>query len=309
MHKHLIEKTLTNYFPNKHIALTSSGTSSLITILHTLKKIYKDKDEVILPSVVCPSLLTVVNSLSLKPVFVDMEMKYFNMDFNHIRKLINHKTISIICVHCYGIAANIEKINKFAKRKKIFLIEDICLNFGGKLRDKYFGSYGDASIISFGVDKILNIGGGALVIKKKSIYNKSKKFLLKNSFFSDINFNKKKIKEKINSLSKNIIDRNLNAKYLFENILSKSFIKPKYRKNDVYWRYPMISKINREKLIHDAKKKGIVITSHYPSINRFQYNSNLKNAEIFNKSVINIFVKKQKTKNYLKKVCNFLNKI
>jgi dTDP-4-amino-4,6-dideoxygalactose transaminase len=211
-------------------------------------------------------------------------------------------------VHCYGIAADIDKINKFTKKKKIFLIEDICLNFGGKIKDKYFGSFGDASIISFGADKILNIGGGALIIKKKSIYDKVKKFLIKNPFFSDINLDKKKIKEKINLLNKNINDRNLNAKYLHDNILSKSFIKPKHRKNDVYWRYPMITKINRNKLIRDAKKKGIIITSHYPSINRFQYNSNLKNADIFDKSVINIFVKKQKSKNYLKKVCNFLNR-
>ena len=70
----------------------------------------------------------------------------------------------------------------------------------------------------------------------------------------------------------------------------------------------MISKINRTKLIRDAKKIGIIITSHYPSINRFQHNSHLKNADIFDKSVINVFVTKQKTKNYLQKVCNFLNK-
>ena len=237
-----------------------------------------------------------------------MELRYFNMSFSHLKKLINKKTLSILCVHCYGIAANIEKIQELAKREKIFLIEDICLNFGGKFKDDYFGSFGDASIVSFGKDKILNIGGGALILKSKFINNKIRRFLGKNSFFSELNLNKKKFEEKIRSLNKNILERNSNARYLHENLFSKSFIKPIYRKNDVYWRYPMISKINRAKLIRDAKKIGIIITSHYPSINRFQSNSHLKNADTFDKSVINVFVTKQKNKNYLQKVCNFLNK-
>ena len=33
------------------------------------------------------------------------------------------------------------------------------------------------------------------------------------------------------------------------------FIKPKYNKKDVYWRYPLIFKGNREKLIKRAEKR------------------------------------------------------
>ena len=79
-------------------------------------------------------------------VFADMETKYFNMDVSHVKKLINKKTLTIVCVHCYGIASEIIKISDIAKKKKIFLIEDICLNFGGKLNEKFYGSFGDASI-------------------------------------------------------------------------------------------------------------------------------------------------------------------
>ena len=63
------------------------------------------------------------------------------------------------------------------QKKKIFLIEDACLNFGGKLNKKYYGSFGDASIVSFGYDKILPESGGALMIKNK------KKFLFIKDFF------------------------------------------------------------------------------------------------------------------------------
>ena len=307
MSDHVIETCLKKVYSKRFISHTSSGTSALIALLFALKEKNKDKNEVIIPSVVCPSLLFAVNFLSLRPIFADMETKYFNMDVAHVRKLINKKTLTIVCVHCYGIASEIIKISDIAKRKKIFLIEDICLNFGGKLNKKFYGTFGDASIVSFGYDKIISEGGGALILKNKKIYVKIKKFLKSNPVLIKASINKKKFIKKINSLDKNILIRNSNAKFLYENIRSKSFIKPKFRDSDVYWRYPILCKINREKLIFEAVKKGIIITSHYPNLGKFQHNTNLKNANKFDKNVINIFVKNKNSKNYLKKVCNFLN--
>lgn len=307
MSNHIIETCLKKIYSKRFISHTSSATSALIALLYTLKEKNKNKNEVIIPSVVCPSLLFAVNFLSLKPIFVDMETKYFNMDVEHVKKLINKKTLTIICVHCYGIASEIIKISDIAKKKKIFLIEDVCLNFGGKLNEKFYGSFGDASIVSFGYDKIISEKGGALIIKKKIIYLKIKKFLKSNPILIKVDINKKRFIQKINSLDKNISNRNSNAKFLYENIKSKSFIKPKFRKSDVYWRYPILCKIDRKKLISDAIKKGIIITSHYPNLGKFQHNTDLKNAIKFDKTVINIFVKNENSKNYLKKICNFLN--
>ncbi len=307
MSEHIIETCLKKIYSRRFVSHTSSATSALIALLYTLKEKNKNKNEVIIPSVVCPSLLFAVNFLSLKPIFADMETKYFNMDVAHVKKLINKKTLTILCVHCYGIASEIIKISDIAKKKKIFLIEDICLNFGGKLNKKFYGSFGDASIVSFGYDKIISEKGGALIIKNKRIYLKTKKFLKSNPILIKVDIDKKEFIQKINSLNKNISNRNSNAKFLYENIKSKSFIKPKFRKSDVYWRYPILCKIDRKKLISDAIKKGIIITSHYPNLGKFQHNTNLKNANKFDKTVINIFVKNENSKSYLKKVCNFLN--
>ena len=125
-----------------------------------------DKDEVIIPSVVCPSVMFAVNFLCLKPIFVDMELNFFNMCIKDLKKKISKETLAIIGVHCFGIAADINSLVSICKKKKIFLIEDACLNFGGKLNQKYYGEFGDASIVSFGYDKILSEKGGALMIKK-----------------------------------------------------------------------------------------------------------------------------------------------
>ena len=62
-------------------------------------------------------------------------------------------------------------------------------------------------------------------------------------------------------------------------------------------------------LLKKAKLKKITITKHYPALNKFQNNSVLHNANIFDKCVINLFVKKQNNLNYLNKTVKFLNNI
>ena len=75
----------------------------------------------------------------------------------------------------------------------------------------------------------------------------------------------------------------------FFTTISQNIIKPKFRKEDVYWRYPIIYKNDREQLI-DANRKGLIITKHYPAINKFQSNSNLK-ALNYGQINLNFFVK------------------
>ena len=81
-----MEKQLKNFFPKMNILQTFSGTAALITILDVLKEKNKNKNEVIIPSVACPAILFAVNFLNLKPVFVDMNLKNFNMNFADTKK-------------------------------------------------------------------------------------------------------------------------------------------------------------------------------------------------------------------------------
>ena len=309
MKKNYLEKKLKVFFPDKKILQTSSGTSAIISVLQVLKKKNKKKDEVILPSVCCPSVLFAVNFLGLKPIFVDMELKYFNMSYKDIKKKISKKSLAIIFVHCYGIIGDIEKIKSLTKKRKIFFIEDACLVFGGKYNKKFLGSFGDASILSFGYDKILSHKGGSLILKSPEIYKNCKIFLRENPIFQNTKIDEKIFNMKLKSLDTEIKQRAKNALYIYNNLKNKIFIKPKLRKNDIYWRYPMIYKGNRDSLIKKANKKKIILTKHYPTLNKFQNDSDLSVARLFEHNVINLFVKRQKNPNYLKNAIEFLNNV
>ncbi len=305
MHNNLIEKNLSQYFQDFYITRSSSGTSAIIAVLKSLIK-DSNKDEVIIPSVVCPSVMFAVNFLCLKPVFVDMELNFFNMCIKDLKKRISKKTLAIIGVHCFGLAADIHSLVKLCKKKKIFLIEDACLNFGGKLNKKYYGSFGDASIVSFGYDKILPESGGALMIKNKKKFLFIKDFFKKNPEFFESKLNEKKFQIKFDKLEETIFKRKNNAKSFFLQLNSKNIIKPKLREEDVYWRYPIIYKKDRTKFINKANRKGLIITKHYPSINKFQSNSNLTVANIMDQSILNFFVKPGTNAKYINNICSLI---
>ena len=307
MYNNLIERNLSQYFQDFYITRSSSGTSAIIAVLKSLVQ-DSNKDEVIIPSVVCPSVMFAVNFLCLKPVFVDMELNFFNMCVKDLKKKISKKTLAIIGVHCFGLAANINSLVKLCKKKKIFLIEDVCLNFGGKFNNKYYGSFGDASIVSFGYDKILSESGGALMIKNKKKFLFIKNFLKKNPEFFEFRLNEKSFQSKFDKLEETIEKRKNNAKKFFLQLKSKNIIKPKLREEDVYWRYPIIYKGDREKLINKANKKDLIITKHYPSINKFQSNSNLKVAKIMDQSILNFFVKPGTNEKYIDNICSLIKK-
>jgi dTDP-4-amino-4,6-dideoxygalactose transaminase len=64
----------------------------------------------------------------------------------------------------YGLGAPMAALCDWAKARGVFVIEDAALALGGEVGGKAAGSWGDASILSFGHGKIVDAGiGGALL--------------------------------------------------------------------------------------------------------------------------------------------------
>ena len=75
-------------------------------------------------------------------------------------------------LHILGNCSNIKKITNFAKKNKIYLIEDTCEALGSKFASKYLGTYGDFGTYSFYYSHQITSGeGGMIVCKNKEDYN------------------------------------------------------------------------------------------------------------------------------------------
>src|SRR3990167_7438603 len=81
------EKKWAKFHGVKYAMFCNSGTSALQVAIHALKDKYgwKDNDEIIIPATTFVATMNVVLHNNLKPVFVDVEPDYFNIDPNKIK--------------------------------------------------------------------------------------------------------------------------------------------------------------------------------------------------------------------------------
>ncbi len=144
--------------------MTNSGTCSLLIALAALKNKGKwaDGDEVILPAVTFIATSNIVLQLNLKPVFVDIDPIYYELDPDKIEAAITPRTRCIIPVHLFGLPCEMEKISAIARRHGLRMIEDSCETMFTRYQGKSVGSFGDIGCFSTYVAHLLVTGVGGL---------------------------------------------------------------------------------------------------------------------------------------------------
>jgi dTDP-4-amino-4,6-dideoxygalactose transaminase len=116
------QSELETYLGVKHVIPCANGTDALQIALMALD--LKPGDEIITPSFTYIATTEVMALLGLKPVFVEVDKDTFCIDPTVIEAAITPKTKAIVPVHLYGQAANMDAINKIAKKHNLFVIED-----------------------------------------------------------------------------------------------------------------------------------------------------------------------------------------
>ncbi len=154
------EQALADFLGVKYISLFSNGTLALITALQTLKI----TGEVITTPF---SFVATTHALwwnGIKPVFVDVEPDFCNLDAEKIEAAITPQTTAIMPVHVYGNPCQVDKIQKIADAYGLKVIYDACHAFGVQINDNSVLNFGDLSVLSFHATKVFNtIEGGAII--------------------------------------------------------------------------------------------------------------------------------------------------
>jgi dTDP-4-amino-4,6-dideoxygalactose transaminase len=157
----LLVECLKEYTGAKYCSLTGSGTAALFASLIALD--LPKNAEVVLPSICCYAVPFAVTFSGLKPVFCDVNAWDYNIDLDSVRALTTPRTKVIIMVHLFGQPADAEAICAWAKDRGIYVIDDAAQSFGGSYQDRKLGTFGDVGITSFGIEKIIDVGGGGAV--------------------------------------------------------------------------------------------------------------------------------------------------
>lgn len=134
----------------------------------------KDGDEVIVPSNTYIATALAVTYVGATPVFVEPDIRTFNIDPAKIEKAITEKTKAIMPVHLYGQACDMEPIMKIAKKYNLLVVEDCAQAHGATYKGKVVGSFGDVAGFSFYPGKNLGALGdaGAIVTNNEELAKK-----------------------------------------------------------------------------------------------------------------------------------------
>lgn len=150
-----LEEALSSRVGVEHAVAVSSGTDALLCTMMGLD--IGHGDEVILPAFTFFATAGSVARLGVKPVFVDIDPRTFNVDPDKIEAAITDRTRAIIAVHLFGQCAEMDAINAIATRHHLTVIEDAAQAIGAAYRGRPAGALGDVACVSFYPTK--NLGG------------------------------------------------------------------------------------------------------------------------------------------------------
>lgn len=143
----------------KHAIAVSNCTTALHLALVALD--IKAGDEVIVPAFTWVSTANAVMYCYATPIFIDIDIRTFNMDVSQLKNKITSKTKAIIPVHLFGLCTNVDEIKKIAPHLKI--VEDGACSAGAGIGEHPAGSLGDIGCFSFHPRKSVTTGEGGML--------------------------------------------------------------------------------------------------------------------------------------------------
>lgn len=166
------EKAFAEFCNVKYCVGTGNGLDALMLALKAIG--VKAGDEVIVPSNTYIATALAVTYVGAKPVFVEPDIRTFNINPELIEEKITEKTKAIIPVHLYGQPCNMSRIMDITKKYNLYMVEDCAQAHGAKYKGQIIGSFGDVAGFSFYPGKNLGALGdaGAIVTNRKELADK-----------------------------------------------------------------------------------------------------------------------------------------
>lgn len=310
----------------KHAIATSSGTAALYISVRSLG--IGPGDEVIVPAFTFLASADVILMVGAKPVFIDIDLKTYNIDINRIKSAITPRTKTIIVVHLYGHPAEMKKIVSIAKEHNLKIIEDCAQAHGAMMGSRKVGSFG-VGCFSFYATKNMTTGEGGMIttdsdkiaslarLLRSHGYEKNyqQKMLSLNFMMSDIEaaIGRAQLK-KLKMLNPK---RRRNMSMMNNLIKNNNVIKPIELDGyyHVYHQYTIRTK-NRERLQKRLKYAGIETKIYYPLVlseqlvyKKLGYSSSkFSNALMASREVLSIPIHPALTKKQIHYIADKINR-
>lgn len=269
------EKNFAKYIDIKHSVGVGNATDAIFISLLALG--IEKKDEVITVSHTAAGTVIPISKVGAKPIFVDIDLKNYNIDLDLLEKKISLKTKAIIAVHLYGQSVDMNRLKKISIKYKIPIIEDCSQAAGALHNNQKLGSFGNVSCFSFFPTKNLSgYGDGGMICTNNKLLFKKIKIIREYGWDKNRNLVTLGTNSRLDEIQAAIL--NVKLKYLDKNNNERINIAKKYSKHITNKKItlPVVSKNNkhvfhlyvirlklRNKLIQELNKHKIFPGIHY----------------------------------------------
>jgi len=167
------EKQFAKYLGVRHASLTNSGSSANLLAFMALtspqlgERAIRKGDEVISVAAGFPTTIAPVIQFGAIPVFVDVELPYYNIDCSKLEAALSSKTKAVVLAHALGNPFDLHKVKNFCDQHGLWLIEDNCDALGTRYLYhgvwKLTGTIGHIGTSSFYPPHHMTMGEGGAV--------------------------------------------------------------------------------------------------------------------------------------------------
>lgn len=270
------EKAFAEYCGTDYCVGVGNGLDALVIALKGLG--VGAGDEVIVPSNTYIATALAVTYVGAMPVFVEPDIRTFNINPALIEAAITDKTKAIMPVHLYGQACDMDPIMDIARKYNLFVVEDCAQAHGATYKGKKIGTFGDAAGFSFYPGKNLGALGdaGATITNNKELADKIRAY---GNYGSDYKYhhiykgNNSRLDEmqaaflaaKLPHLEKMNVERRRIAQLYLDGIKNPNVVLPFVPDYAVpVWHIFGIRCKKRAELEKFLNEKGIGTNKHYP---------------------------------------------
>lgn len=167
------EREFSKFLGVRHVLLTNSGSSANLLAFMALtspslgERRIKKGDEVITVAAGFPTTIAPAIQFGAVPVFIDVELPYYNIDCSMLAAALSDKTKAVMIAHALGNPFDLQAVKDFCDKHGLWLIEDNCDALGAQYlyngQWKLTGTIGDIGTSSFYPPHHMTMGEGGAV--------------------------------------------------------------------------------------------------------------------------------------------------
>ena len=170
------EESVKKYLGIKSAVALSSGTSAIHLGLKALG--VTKGDYVFVSDLTFSASVNPIIYENATPVFIDSEPQTWNMDPLSLEKAFEKypNPKAVVVVHLYGRISKMDEICEICKKHNVPILEDTAEALGVKYKNKFLGTFGKCSALSFNGNKIITTTGGGMLVSNDEEITKKAKF-------------------------------------------------------------------------------------------------------------------------------------